>query len=63
MPMAHPVILLQFGASLGKQLSRPYLEKKPFIKTRASGGAQGIGPEFKLQYRKKRKKKISLIDM
>jgi hypothetical protein len=30
---------------------RPYLEKKPSGK-RASGMAQGVGPEFKPQYQK-----------
>jgi hypothetical protein len=38
---------------------RPYLEKNPSQK-RAGGVAQGVGPEFKSQYCKKRKnKKIS----
>jgi hypothetical protein len=36
-----------------KTLSR----KKPFTKNRAGGVAQGVGPEFKLQYCKKKKKK------
>jgi hypothetical protein len=31
----------------------PYVRKKPSQK-RAGGTAQGVGPEFKLQYRKKR---------
>jgi hypothetical protein len=35
---------------------RPYLEK-PLYKNRTSGVAQGEGPEFKLQYCKKKKKK------
>jgi hypothetical protein len=35
---------------------RPYLKKNPSQK-RAAGVAQGVGPEFKLQYRKKKKKK------
>jgi hypothetical protein len=33
---------------------RPYLEKAP-TQERAGGVAQGLGPEFKLQYCKKRK--------
>jgi hypothetical protein len=35
-----------------------YLEKNPSQK-RAGGVAQGVGPEFKLQYCKKRKKKAN----
>jgi hypothetical protein len=35
---------------------RPYLEKKPSQK-RAGRVAQGVGPEFKLQYWKKKKRK------
>jgi hypothetical protein len=38
---------------------RPYL-KKPFTK-RAGGVAQGIGPEFKPQYRKKKKLYVTLL--
>jgi hypothetical protein len=34
---------------------RPYLEKNPSQK-RAGGVAQGVGPEFKPQYCKKKKK-------
>jgi hypothetical protein len=34
---------------------RPYLDKNPSQK-RAGGVAQGVGPEFKPQYCKKRKK-------
>jgi hypothetical protein len=34
---------------------RPYLEKNPSLK-RAGGVAQGVGPEFKPQYLKKKKK-------
>jgi hypothetical protein len=34
---------------------RPYLEKNPLQK-RAGGLAQGVGPKFKPQYHKKRKK-------
>jgi hypothetical protein len=35
---------------------RPYLEKNPSQK-RAGGIAQGVGPEFKPQYLKKKPKK------
>jgi hypothetical protein len=35
---------------------RPYIEKNPSQK-RAGGVAQGVGPEFKPQYCKKKKKK------
>jgi hypothetical protein len=45
-----------FKAILGKQFVRPYLEKNPSQK-RAGGVAQGVGPEFKPQYCKKKKKK------
>jgi hypothetical protein len=45
---------LQFKASLGKQFVRPHLEKNPSQK-RAGGVAQGIGPEFKLQYHTQKK--------
>jgi hypothetical protein len=31
--------------------------RKPFTKKRAGGVAQGVGPEFKPQYCKKKKKK------
>jgi hypothetical protein len=34
----------------------PYLEKKP-TQNRADGVAQGVGPEFKPQYHKKKKRK------
>jgi hypothetical protein len=40
--------------------TRPYLEK-PFTKNKAGGVAQGEGPEFKPQYRKKKKKRIRTI--
>jgi hypothetical protein len=33
---------------------KPYLKKNPSPK-RASGGAQGVGPEFKPQYNNKKK--------
>jgi hypothetical protein len=36
---------------------RPYLEKTHHKNKRASGVAQGVGPEFKPQYCKKKKKK------
>jgi hypothetical protein len=39
--------------ALGKQFKRPYLEKNPSQKW-ADGLAQGVGPEFKPQYHKKR---------
>jgi hypothetical protein len=48
-----------FEASLGKQFMRPYLEKKSISK-RAEGVAQGTGPEFKPEYRKKPKTLNSL---
>jgi hypothetical protein len=35
---------------------RPYLEKT--LHKRAGGVAQGVGPEFKPQYRKKKKKRV-----
>jgi hypothetical protein len=37
---------------------RPYLEKSPSEK-RAGGVAQGVGPEFKFQYCKKKKVFVS----
>jgi hypothetical protein len=43
---------LQFKASPGSNLSW----KKISIKKRAGGVAQGVGPEFKSQYHKKKKK-------
>jgi hypothetical protein len=33
------------------------ISKKPFTKKRADGVAQGVVPEFKPQYHKKKKKK------
>jgi hypothetical protein len=39
----------------GKQLKRSYLEKTHH-KNKAGGAAQGVGPEFKLQYHKKERK-------
>jgi hypothetical protein len=53
---------LQFEASQGKQFMQLYLEKNSSQK-RAGGVAQGVGPKFKPQYKKKRvslKKKNSL---
>jgi hypothetical protein len=47
---------LQFKVRLGKEFVRPYL-KKTLHKKRAGGVAQGIGSEFKLQYKKKTKEK------
>jgi hypothetical protein len=41
--------------ALAKSSMRPYLGKKPSQK-RAGGVAQAIGPEFKLQYHKKKRK-------
>jgi hypothetical protein len=36
------------------------LEKKTITKKRAGGVAQDIGPEFKPQYRQKKKKKVKM---
>jgi hypothetical protein len=45
-------------ASPGKQFARPYLKKKKKPSQKWAGRvAQGIGPEFKLQYCKKKKRK------
>jgi hypothetical protein len=41
-----------------KQFERPYLEKT-HSKKRAGGVAQGLGSEFKVQYRQKKQKKKS----
>jgi hypothetical protein len=38
---------------MGKEFARPYL-KKPISK-KTGGVAQGVGPEFKPQYQKKKK--------
>jgi hypothetical protein len=38
----------------GKKLEKPYLEK-PITKKRTGVVAQGVGPEFKPQYLKKKK--------
>jgi hypothetical protein len=34
--------------------------KKPVTKKKTDGAAQGVGPEFKLQYHKKKKKELAL---
>jgi hypothetical protein len=47
-------------ASPGNSFARPYLEKT-FHKNRAGAVAQDEGPEFKPQYRKKKKKKNLLL--
>jgi hypothetical protein len=44
---------LRFKATLGIQFVRPYVEKNPITK-RTGGMAQGVGPEFKCQYWKKK---------
>jgi hypothetical protein len=44
---------LRFEASPGKQFARPCLEKK--ITKMAGRMAQGVGPEFNPQNRKKKK--------
>jgi hypothetical protein len=49
---------LWFEGSLGKQFVRTYLEKNPSQKKGAGRVARGVGPEFKPQYRKKKKKKV-----
>jgi hypothetical protein len=46
----------QFEASPGKQYERTYL-KKTHHKKRADGVVQGVGPEFKPQYHKKKERK------
>jgi hypothetical protein len=46
---------LPFEASPGKQFKRLYIKKTPSHK-RAGGVAQGVGPEFKPQYHKNKKK-------
>jgi hypothetical protein len=50
----------QFEASLVKQFVRPYLKKKKSQK-RAGEVTQGIGPDFKPQYQKKKKKKAGIL--
>jgi hypothetical protein len=66
-PVAHTIILatreaeirrIALKASPDKSFVRPYLEKNPTQK-RAGGVAQGVGPEFKLQYWKTKNKTIS----
>jgi hypothetical protein len=39
---------------------RAYLEKNPLEKKRAGGVAQGVGPEFKPQYCKKKSKQTKI---
>jgi hypothetical protein len=39
------------------QANRNPILKKPISKKRAGGVAQGVGPEFKLLYQKKKKKR------
>jgi hypothetical protein len=51
---------LLFEASLGKYFMKPYLKNTQHTKKKKNGGetggvAQGIGPEFKLQYHQKKK--------
>jgi hypothetical protein len=46
---------LQFEASQENSFTRPYLGKNPSHK-RAGGVVQGVGPEFKPKYHKKKKK-------
>jgi hypothetical protein len=47
----------RFKANPGKEFMKPYLKKNPSRTQKKAGGmAQGTGPEFKPQYRKKKKK-------
>jgi hypothetical protein len=46
----------QEETSLGKEFLRPYLEKTHY-KRRASRVAQGVGPDFKLQYYRKKERR------
>jgi hypothetical protein len=46
---------LRFEVSPHKYFPRPYLEKT-LKKKMADGVAQGVGPEFKPQYSRKKKK-------
>jgi hypothetical protein len=48
---------LQFETIPGKQFTRPYLENTHH-KNRAGGVAQVVGPEFKPQHHKKKKKRV-----
>jgi hypothetical protein len=43
------------------EIGNPYLIKKNRHKKRAGGVAQDVGPEFKPQYRKEKKKPASLV--
>jgi hypothetical protein len=55
-----PVILATQEAEIRKSMIRKsktlYQKKKTLHKKRAGGMAQGVGPEFKLQYSKNQKK-------
>jgi hypothetical protein len=53
---------LQFEASQENSFTRPYLGKNPSHK-RAGGVVQGVGPEFKPKYHKKKKKRQALKQM
>jgi hypothetical protein len=46
----------------GKYFMKPYIEKIKTFQKRAAGVAPCVGPEFKPQYYKK-KKKLSVIDL
>jgi hypothetical protein len=50
----------RYKDSLSKLCWRPYLEKNPSQK-RADGMVQGVGPEFKPQYQKKKKVMVLLL--
>jgi hypothetical protein len=50
---------LWFEDSPGRQFARSYLKK--IINKRAGGVAQGVGPEFKPQYSKKKKEAINIF--
>jgi hypothetical protein len=52
---------LQFETIPGKQFTRPYLENTHH-KNRAGGVAQVVGPEFKPQHHKKKKKGFLTAD-
>jgi hypothetical protein len=47
------------GSQPGQTVHETYLEK-PFTKKRAGGVTQGVGPEFKPQYHKKKKKVLNV---
>jgi hypothetical protein len=51
---------LRLKASLGKQFTRPYLEKT-LHKKKTAGVAQGVGPKFKPQYLRNNKEKANQI--